>query len=132
MVTTSNKKRTWVIAGFVGILILGTFVASRIVPLLRGSEITLSQLPEKTEITDSKITLSGTAFDTKQLSVNGTIVPLSPTGTFTQTILLHPGYNTVTFDSVDTLHKTKKQTYAFLLKETETGTFALSSIPNQN
>ena len=132
MVTTSNKKRTWVIAGFVGILVLGTFVASRIVPLLRGSEITLSQLPEKTEITDSKITLSGTAFDTKQLSVNGTIVPLSPTGTFTQTILLHPGYNTVTFDSVDTLHKTKKQTYAFLLKETETGTFALSSIPNQN
>jgi hypothetical protein len=132
MVTTSNKKRTWVITGFVGILVLGTFVASRIVPLLRGSEITLNQLPEKSELTDSKITLSGTAFDTKQLSVNGTIVPLSPTGTFTQTILLHPGYNTITFDSVDTLHKTKKQTYAFLLKETETGTFALSSIPNQN
>ena len=130
---TSQKKRTRPIAaGMMGILILGTFVVSRIIPLIRGSAITLDQLPKQSEVTDSKITLSGTALDTKQLSINGTQIPLSPTGTFTQTILLHPGYNTVTLDSIDTLHKTKKHTYAFLLKETETGTFALSSIPNQN
>lgn len=130
---SSQKKRTGLIGlGVFVTLILVTFVTSRIVPLVRGSVIILDTLPEQSEVTDAKIILSGTALDTKQLSMNGTVVPLSPAGTFTETILLHPGYNTITFDGIDTLHNIKKHTYTFVLKETETGTFALSSLPNQN
>ena len=113
-------------------LILGVFVASRIIPIIRGPQITIDALPESSEVSDPVISLSGSASDTQKLTLNGSDVLLSPDGLFTQKILLHPGYNTITFDSVDGLGHTKKKSFAFLLKELDTGTFALSSLPNQN
>jgi hypothetical protein len=126
-----KSKNIWFIGGATLVALLGVFVASRIIPIIRGSEITLA-IPHDSEVSQPIISLSGSAHDTKKLTVNGSPVLLSPTGTFQRTILLHPGYNTITLDSVDNIGHTKKRTYAFLLKELETGTFALSSLPNQN
>ncbi len=115
-----------------GMILLAGFIVSRIVPIIRGSHITLDTNFQGAEITQPDIVLSGTVSDTKKFSLNGTPIPLSPDGTFSQKVLLQPGYNMITFDTTDTLGKEKKESYALLLQETDTGTFALSSIPNQN
>lgn len=129
----TKKKNLWA-TGCISTLVLMVvvFAGSRIVPIIRGSKIHLDSLPQNTEVTDPLISLSGSAIDTRKLSINGTDVALSPTGSFKQTILLHPGYNTITIDASDTIGHNKKQSYAFLLKELDTGTFALSSLPAQN
>ncbi len=128
----NRKKRFFIFgAGILATLVLGTFMTSRIAPLIRGSIITLDTIPQQTELTDSKIILAGKATDTKQLSINGAPIALSPAGTFEQAIILHPGYNMVTFDGIDTLHKMKKHTYTFVLKENDAGTFAVSTLPTQ-
>ena len=127
-----KKNLSWKIGLSISMLILGVFVASRIIPIIRGPQITIDALPESSEVSDPVISLSGSASDTQKLTLNGSDVLLSPDGLFTQKILLHPGYNTITFDSVDGLGHTKKKSFAFLLKELDTGTFALSSLPNQN
>lgn len=123
----------WVKTGMgFGLLILGIFIASRIVPVIRGPQISIDTLPQNSEVSDPMISLTGTATDTKKLTINGTEVLLSPAGEFSQKVLLHPGYNTITFDSSDNLGHTKKKSFAFLLKELDSGTFALSSLPDQN
>lgn len=123
----------WVKTGMgFGLLILGIFIASRIVPVIRGPQISIDTLPQNSEVSDPMISLTGTATDTKKLTINGTEVLLSPAGEFNQKVLLHPGYNTITFDSSDNLGHTKKKSFAFLLKELDSGTFALSSLPDQN
>ncbi len=128
-----KKKNLWLKTGLgMGMLVIGVFIASRVIPIIRGPQITIDALPESSEVSDPIISLSGSASDTQKLTLNGSDVLLSPTGSFTQKILLHPGYNTITFDSVDGLGHTKKKSFAFLLKELDTGTFALSSLPNQN
>lgn len=124
-------KRIWLIGGISILTLVVAFIASRIIPVFRGSEITLN-IPHDSEVSQPVVALSGKASDTKKLSLNGSVVPLSPTGDFAWTVLLHPGYNTITLDTTDTLNHTKKQSYAFLLKELPTGTFALSTLPNQN
>lgn len=128
-----KRKNLWLTAGMsIGMLMLVVFVASRIVPVIRGPQITINTLPQGSEVSDPVISLSGIASDTKKLTLNGTEILLSPAGEFTQKILLHPGYNTMTFDSSDSLGHTKKKSFAFLLKELDSGTFALSSLPDQN
>lgn len=131
----SSPKRTgkniWFIAGASIVTLVAMFVVSRIVPIVRGSDIKLD-IPQDSEVSEPVVNLSGVARDTKKLTLNGSPIALSPTGEFAYTVLLHPGYNTITLDTVDALDHTKKQTYAFLLKELPTGTFAFSSLPNQN
>ncbi len=127
-----KSKKIW--KGFIGlfVVVLGVFVTSRIVPILLGPRITLETIPDQSEVSDPVIAISGRATDTRKLTLNGADIALSPTGTFKHTVLLHPGYNTITFDTVDALGHTRKKGYAFLLKELETGTFAVSQIPARN
>lgn len=126
-----KSKKIWLIGTTIISGLVLAFVVSRIAPIVRGSDIELT-IPHNSEVSEPVITLSGLAKDTKKLSLNGSPILLSPTGSFERTVLLHPGYNTITLDTVDKIGHTKKQTYAFLLKELPTGTFALSSLPNQN
>lgn len=129
----TKKKNLWK-TGIISTLALlvVVFAASRIIPLIRGSQVHLDSFPTTTEVTNPLISLSGIAADTRKLTINGAEVPLSPTGSFKQNVLLHPGYNTITLDASDTLGHKKKHSYAFLLKELDTGTFAVSSLPAQN
>jgi hypothetical protein len=126
-----KSKKIWLIGTTIISGLVLAFVVSRIAPIVRGSDIELT-IPHNSEVSEPIIALSGLAKDTKKLSLNGSPILLSPTGSFERTVLLHPGYNTITLDTVDKIGHTKKQTYAFLLKELPTGTFALSSLPNQN
>ncbi len=119
-------------AAWGGVLLVGLFAISRIIPIIRGPELHINSLANTSEVSNPVIALSGSASDTKSLAMNGTPVALSPTGTFSQTVLLHPGYNTITFDSTDKLGRAKKESFAFLLKELDSGTFAVSSFPAQN
>jgi hypothetical protein len=58
-------------------VLLAVFVGSRIIPILRGPEIKINTLPQSSELSNAMITLSGTAHDTKKLTLNGTTVALS-------------------------------------------------------
>ena len=131
MPTKRKTKSVWFIGGISALALVLIFVGSRILPLVRGAEVALT-IPKDSEVSQPMIALSGIASDTKKLAVNGSSVPLSPTGAFNWSVLLHPGYNTITIDTVDALNHTKKKSYAFLLKELPTGTFALSTLPSQN
>jgi hypothetical protein len=42
-------------------VLLAVFVASRIIPILRGPEIKINTLPQSSELSNAMITLSGTA-----------------------------------------------------------------------
>ena len=129
----TKKKNLWITGSIATLaLMVVVFAGSRIIPIIRGSKVQLDSLPQNTEVSDPLISLTGKTVDTRKLTINGTDVPLSPSGSFKQTILLHPGYNTITLDASDTIGHKKKQSYAFLLKELDTGTFALSSLPNKN
>lgn len=114
------------------LFLVGLFVMSRVTPVLRDAHVVLQTLPEQTELTSPILDISGKAIHAKTLSLNGTPIVTMPDGTFKQTVLLSPGYNSLTFDAVGSLGKTKKQTHAIVLKELETGAFAVSSFPIQN
>jgi hypothetical protein len=126
-----KTKNIWKIGGIGLLTLVLLFIGSRILPIIRGAEVRLD-LPKDSEVSEPIVALNGIASDTKALSVNGSPVSLSPDGKFAWTVLLHPGYNTITVDTTDARNHNKKQTYAFLLKELPTGTFALSTLPNQN
>ena len=106
------------------------FAVSRITPVLRDAKVMLDSLPENQEYSNPAITLSGKATHAKTLTLNGTPITTAPDGSFDHTILLSPGYNSITFDVVGPLGKNKKQTHALVLKEHDTGSFAVSSIPS--
>ena len=131
MSTPQKTKNIWKMGGIGLLALVLVFVGSRVLPIIRGSEVRLN-LPKDSEVSEPVVALNGTASDTKALTVNGSPVSLSPDGEFSWTVLLHPGYNTITVDTTDARNHQKKQTYAFLLKELPTGTFALSTLPNQN
>ncbi len=111
---------------------IGLFVVSRITPLLQDARVVLSALPEQTELNSPVLHISGKAIHAKTVALNGTPIVTLPDGRFEQTLLLSPGYNSLTFDTTGTLGKLKKQTHAIVLKETDTGEFAVSSFPIQN
>lgn len=118
------------IIGFCTCVVL--FAISRITPVLRDAQIVLDSLPENQQYSEPTITLSGKAVHAKTMALNGTTITTQPDGTFSHTLLLSPGYNSITFDAVGPLGKNKKQTHALILKELETGSFAVSTLPLQN
>ncbi len=133
MTPTSKKKIPFsgkLIIGFCTFVFL--FAISRITPVLRNAEVSLDSLSENQEYTEPVITLSGKAVHAKEVSLNGTPITTAPDGSFAHTLLLSPGYNSLTFDVIGPLGKNNKQTHAFVLKELATGSFAVSSLPIQN
>jgi hypothetical protein len=133
MLTPKPQKNIFkkIILGGV-IACVGIFAISRIAPLLSDARVVLSNPPEQTGLSSPVITITGKAIHAKSLSLNGTPIITLPDGTFEQTILLSPGYNSLTFDSTGALGTTNKQTHALVLKEIETGSFAVSSFRVQN
>ena len=121
------QKSAWI-----GVFAVVAFAISRIIPVIMGSQLHIDQLANTSEGSNPVIAISGSASDTKSLTINGAPIALSPAGTFSQTLLLHPGYNTITFDTSDKLGRAKKESFAFLLKELDSGTFAVSAFPSQN
>lgn len=117
---------------WLGMICLGVFMTSRIVPIIRGPQITLETIPEHSEVSQPLIKLSGKITHSKKATINGTDLFVTPTGTFNEDILLNNGYNAITFQVSDALGHTKQKQYAFVLKENDTGTFAVSTLPNQN
>lgn len=116
----------------VGMVCLGVFMSSRIVPIIRGPQINLESIPEHSEVSEPLIKLSGTITHSKKATINGTDLFMTPDGKFNESILLNTGYNAITFQVSDALGHTKEKQYAFVLKENETGTFAVSTLPSQN
>jgi len=130
---SEKKKRATRSSIIIGMcLMVALFLTSRIAPAFAGAQVVIEPLPDGLQLDQPVIDLSGMTRHAKTMTINGTAIPLTLQGAFDYTLVLHPGYNSVTFDLDTVLGKKTQETYAFILQELDTGTFAVSSLQNQN
>ena len=113
------------------ILVLGfaLFIGRGIYPYIHGPSITIQGLSNGATLTDPMIHISGIALYTKQLSVSGRSLALATDGSFNETILLHPGYNTISVIGQDQFGKTSSKTYAVVVKDDSVTNVAMNNTP---
>jgi hypothetical protein len=101
------------------ILVLGfaMFVGRGVYPYIHGPNIIIDTISNGATLTDPMVRISGTALYTKQLLVSGRSLALATDGSFDETILLHPGYNTISVIGQDQFGKTSSKTYALVVKD---------------
>lgn len=110
--------------GILSIAILG-FVGLKVYPILHGPQIHLSTLSDGANLEDPMVSISGKALFTKNLIVNGAVLPIAPDGTFHENLLLVPGYNLITLQAQDRFGSTLNKNYALLLSEEKNQTFTV-------
>ncbi len=111
------------------ILVLGfaLFIGRGIYPYIHGPSITVSGITNGATLTDPMIHISGTVLYTKQLLVSGRSLALATDGTFDETILLHPGYNTISVIGQDQFGKTSSKTYELVVKDDSVTNVAMNN-----
>lgn len=116
------------------ILVLGfaLFVGRGIYPYIHGPSLTIHGISNGSTLTDPMIHISGTALYTKQLLVSGRSLALATDGSFDETILLHPGYNTISVIGQDQFGKTSSKTYALVVKDTSATNVAINNSSELN
>ena len=86
--------------------------------LLRGPTINIS--PRVMEVSESFVTISGTAERISSLSLNGTPIPITEDGAFEEGYVLTPGYNLLVLDARDKYGKTAQRSIEILYREANT------------
>lgn len=120
MIKTKQEKNILLISrGIISLVVLGIlgFIGFRLYPIIHGPRIHVETLTNGETLMDSMIRISGIADYTQQLIVNGKELPLSPTGSFDEKLILNPGYNLVTIAASDRYGKTTNRSYIVVLKE---------------
>jgi len=107
-------------------MVFALVVVHGIYPYIHGPSIAISGISNGITVTNPAITISGTALYTKELSVSGRSLPLSTSGTFDETILLHPGYNVISVVGSDRFGKTSSRDYAVVLKDSPANNVAIN------
>ncbi len=85
--------------------------------LLRGPSIEVS--PRVMEVTESFITISGTAERITSLSMNGKEIAVTETGAFEEGYALAPGYNRITLRAEDRYGKTTERVVEIVYRPKE-------------
>jgi len=104
------------------------FVGTKVYPFVHGPTLLLEELENGTTLHEPKITLSGIAKYTKNISINGVPIELSPDGAFSESIVLAPGYNIITTEAKDRFGSSSDSVYQLVLKENENKTFTLDTL----
>ena len=82
--------------------------------LLYGPMIEIS--PRVMEVSESFVTISGTALRIVSLSLNGNAIPVTEDGVFEEGYVLSPGYNQLVLDARDKYGKTAQRTVEIVYK----------------
>lgn len=120
--TLISRKEIYIrngLKGFLILLLLGvcSFVGFQVYPLLHGPSLEFTTLTQGMHVDEPLIRIAGIARHTQELVVNGTTLPLSPTGDFDEKMLMSPGYNIITVLALDRFGKHMTKTYTVFLAE---------------
>ena len=84
--------------------------------VLFGITLSVTGISDGMTTTDGTLDFSGVAHHANMISVNGRIVPTAENGTWTDTIVLLPGYNVVRIVATDKFGRTKTGEYRLYYK----------------
>lgn len=108
------------------------FVGIKMYPLFHGPDIHIDTLSDGATLNEPMIRISGKARFTKDLLVNGTVLPTSPDGSFDEKLILTPGYNIIAVSGTDRFGTKKATTYSVVLHEEKNQTFTMASYLKTN
>ncbi len=108
--------------GFLGIIVVAVlgFVGMKIYPIIHGPALELATLTDGGTVTEPMMRISGSAKYTRNLVINGNVLPLSPDGSFNDKIVLNPGYNLISVAAHDQFGTATRHDYSVILKESPT------------
>lgn len=116
-------RRIGSILGITLLVIVVLYAGMRTKDLVFGPGLKLPEIPSGVK-GDQILTLSGTAKQARELSINGRTVPTELSGAFTETLILVPGYNVVSVKSKDLFGHTVEKTFATYYTPTTPATVA--------
>ncbi len=118
--TNQEKILSYAGKGALGLLVVLVcgFVGMKLYPLVHGPDVLLSTFKDGANLDNPMVSVSGKALYTKNLMVNGNPLALSPDGSFSETIVLNPGYNVVSLQAKDQFGKVSTHDYALMLSDT--------------
>lgn len=134
MLTHQEKKLNALKKVFWGMVSLGTlaFVSVNIYPIVHGPAIHIENITNGETFSSPVIELSGRARFTKDLMVNGVVLPTSPEGSFDEKLVLTPGYNIISVSGKDRFGTITEKNYAFVLEEHDSGLVTLVPMPSDS
>lgn len=113
------------------LVFLGIFVW-RIAGALEGPNLHITGIENGQLLESPLINLSGSAPHSRTVSVNGKTLPSSTDGAFTDTLLLHPGFNILVVEAEDERGRKTHSTYSLVLHEEGAASYAISNIRKHN
>ncbi len=84
--------------------------------LLFGITVSVNGIQNGMTVTDPLLALSGTSPHARGMTIDGQDVPTAENGTWTDTIALMPGVNTITIAATDKFHRTISKQYVVYYK----------------
>lgn len=84
--------------------------------LLFGIRLTTVGITDGMTASDPVLTFSGVASHARSIVINGRVVPLAQNGSWTDSIALFSGYNTVTIATTDKFNRTTTRDYRVYYK----------------
>lgn len=130
MTITKQEKRLMQLKksciGLLGLAILG-FVGVKMYPLFHGPDIQISTLSDGATLHEAMIRISGKARYTKDLMIDGAVLPTAPDGSFDEKLVLNPGYNVIAVSAKDRFGTTRHTTYSVILHEEKDQTFTMDT-----
>ncbi|MBP9821560.1 MAG: hypothetical protein KBC98_01605 [Candidatus Pacebacteria bacterium] len=113
------------------ILFLGIFTW-RIAGALEGPNLHIAGVEDGQLLESPLISLSGSSPHSRTISVNGKILPSATDGAFTDTLLLHPGFNILVVEAEDERGRKTHSTYSLVLHEEGIASYAISNVRKHN
>ena len=110
--------------GLISVAIIG-FIGIKMYPVFHGPDIQITTLEDGATLNEPLIRISGKARYTKDLFVNGAVLPTAPDGSFDEKLILIPGYNIIAVSGKDRFGTTKHTTYSIVLHEEKNQTFTM-------
>ena len=104
--------------GLVGVLfaVIAVYALFTAKDLIFGIKIKVNNLKQGEVVNDPLLKLSGIANHASELSINNNKVFLDRVGTFTDSLLLAPGYNIITVKAKDKFGKETEKSFQVVLK----------------
>lgn len=130
---TRQKTYSLILLALCGtcILFLGIFVW-RIVGALEGPNLHIAGIEDGQLLESPLVNLSGSAPHSRSVAVNGKTLPSTTDGAFTDTLLLHPGFNILVVEAEDERGRKTHSTYSLVLHEEGSASYAISNVRKHN
>ena len=113
-------------------LAIGTYAYFQSREFLRGPQVTIETPVSGSTLTESTVTVTGSAQNVATITLNGSPIFVDSQGQFSQKLLLFEGYNILTVRAEDRfgkkVEKTLELVYKIPKKETLTGSSSPSTL----